>query len=80
MTDSAGLHEPYLSIAKDLVPKYQVRYITVRISGPNPPYYVSPPDLGRKMIGSLVAVKFGLQHSVTNGLVPTIYDVCICEE
>ena len=74
------LRQPYSSFAKDLIPRYRFQYLTVRVDGPSFSSYVTPCEFRRRMVGSLVAVSFGLQYSITKGLVPYLHEVHVYEE
>ena len=69
------LHQPYSSFAKDLIPRYRFWYLTVHVDGLSFSSYVTPCEFHRWMVGSLVAVSFGLQYSITKGLIPYLHEV-----
>lgn len=76
----ADLRLPYSSFAKDLAPRYRFRYLTVRVDGPSFSSNVTPCEFHKRLIGSLVAVSFGLRYSITNGLVPFLHEVRVYEK
>ena len=78
-TAFADICLPYSSFAKDLTPRYWFRYLTVRVNGPHFSSYVTPCDFHQRMVGSLIAVSFGLRYSIASGLVPFLHEVHICE-
>src|SRR6266545_3650260 len=61
------LYLPYSSVAQDLTPRYRSQHLTVCVNGPCFHSYITPCSCHQRMIGSLIAVSFGLRYSIANG-------------
>jgi len=75
------LDTAYHLIAKTLEPRYVLQKLNVYLDDDSTGSLsrISPADLHHKMIGSVVAVKFGLEFRHELGLVPFLHDVHICQ-